>query len=65
MYDLIFGQNVHFSQKNHVFFMSHVFSQSGHPFGQCEHFNQVEPFKKLLFLVVKENGCVVTVMLPL
>jgi hypothetical protein len=32
--------------------MSHAFSQSGHPFGQCKHFNQVEPFEKLGFVVV-------------
>jgi hypothetical protein len=65
MYDLTFGQNGHFSQKNHVFFMPHVFSQSGHPFVQCEHFIQVEPFEKLWFLIMKENGCVVAPMLPL
>jgi hypothetical protein len=65
MYNLTFGQNGHFNQKNHVFFMPHVFSKSGHPFGQCEHFNQVEPFKKLWFFVMKENGCVVAPMLPL
>jgi hypothetical protein len=35
------------NQKNHVFFMPHVFNQSGHPFDQCAHFNQVEPFEKL------------------
>jgi hypothetical protein len=34
------------NQKNHVSFMPHVFSQSKHPFGQCEHFSQVEPFEK-------------------
>jgi hypothetical protein len=39
-------------QKNHVSFMPHAFSQSEHPFGQCGHFNQVEPFEKPLFLVV-------------
>jgi hypothetical protein len=32
--------------------MSHAFNQSGHPFGQCKHFNQVEPFEKLGFVVV-------------
>jgi len=63
MYDLTFCQNGHFSQKNHVFFMPRAFSQSEHLFGQCEHFNQVEPFEKLWFLVMKEN--VVTPMLPL
>jgi hypothetical protein len=26
--------------------MTHAFSQSEHPFGQCGHFNQVEPFEK-------------------
>jgi hypothetical protein len=65
MYDLTFCQNGHSSQENHVFFMPHAFSQSENPFGQCEHFNQVEPFEKLWFLIVKENGCVVTPMLPL
>jgi hypothetical protein len=34
------------NQKNHVSFMFHAFSQNEHPFGQCEHFNQVEPFEK-------------------
>jgi hypothetical protein len=34
------------NQKNHVYFMPYVFSQSEHPFGQCGHFNQVEPFEK-------------------
>jgi len=29
-----------------VSFMSHAFSQSEHPFEQCGHFNQVEPFEK-------------------
>jgi hypothetical protein len=29
--------------------MPHAFNQSEHPFGQCEHFNQVEPFEKLWF----------------
>jgi hypothetical protein len=46
MYDLTFFQNGHFSQKNHVSFMPHAFSQSEYPFGQCEHFSQVEPFNK-------------------
>jgi len=50
MYDLTLGQNDHFSQKNnkknHVSFMPHAFSQIEHLFGQCEHFNQVEPFEK-------------------
>jgi hypothetical protein len=50
MYDLTLGQMVilvrNTNQKNHVFFMTHVFSQSEHPFGQCGHFNQVEPFGK-------------------
>jgi hypothetical protein len=32
--------------------MSHAFSQSEHPFSQCGHFNQVEPFEKPWFLVV-------------
>jgi len=34
------------NQKNHVFFMPHAFNRSEHPFGQCEHFNQVEFFEK-------------------
>jgi hypothetical protein len=51
MYDLTLGQNDHFNkkktkQKNHVSFMSHPFSQSEHPFKQCGHFKQVEPFEK-------------------
>jgi hypothetical protein len=33
-------------QKNHVSFMTHAFSQKKHPFGQCGHFSQVEPFEK-------------------
>jgi len=28
-----------------MFFMPHVFSQNEHPFDQCEHFNQIEPFQ--------------------
>jgi hypothetical protein len=50
MYDLTFGQNGHFIQnnqpKNPCVFISHVFSQNRHSFGQCGHFNQVEPFEK-------------------
>jgi hypothetical protein len=38
------------NQKNLVFFMTHAFSQSEHPFGQCGHFNQVEPFENHDFL---------------
>jgi hypothetical protein len=34
------------NQKNHVSFMPHDFSQIEHPFGQCEHFSQVEHFEK-------------------
>ncbi len=56
MYDLTFGQNGHSNektnQKNHVSFMPHVFSQSEHLFGQCEHFNQVECFEKPWFFVM-------------
>jgi hypothetical protein len=33
-------------KKNHVSFMPQAFSQSEHPFHQCEHFSQVEPFEK-------------------
>jgi len=32
--------------------MPHTFSQSKHPFNQCRHFNQVEPFKKSWFLIL-------------
>jgi hypothetical protein len=32
--------------------MSHAFNQSGHPFEQRGHFNQVEPFEKPWFVVV-------------
>jgi hypothetical protein len=35
------------NQNNCVTFMFHAFNQSEHPFGQCEHFNEVEPFEKL------------------
>jgi hypothetical protein len=42
MYELTFGQNGHFSQKNqsknHVNFMPHAFNKIEHPFDQCEHF---------------------------
>jgi hypothetical protein len=51
MYNLTLGQNGHFSQENKpkkpCFFMPHTFNHNGHPFGQCGHFNQVEPFEKL------------------
>jgi hypothetical protein len=46
MYDLTFDQNGHFNQKNHLPFMPYAFSQSEHPFDQCGHFSQVEPFEK-------------------
>ncbi len=32
--------------------MAHAFSQNEHPFGQCGHFSQIEPFKKPWFLIV-------------
>jgi len=35
-----------------VSFIPNVFSQSEHPFDQCGHFNQVEPFEKSKFLIV-------------
>ncbi len=58
MYDLTFGQNGHFSfknnQKNHVSFMPHAFNQNEHIFGQCAHFNQVEPFEMSWFLIVSQ-----------
>jgi hypothetical protein len=34
------------TKKNHVFFMFHTFNQSGHPYDQCGHFNQIELFEK-------------------
>jgi len=40
------------NQKNHMSFMTHVFSQNEHPFSQCGHFNQVEPFEKRWFFIV-------------
>jgi hypothetical protein len=46
MYDLTRGQNGHFSKKNHRFFMPHAFNKNEHPFGQCGHLSQVEPFEK-------------------
>ncbi len=57
MYNLTLGQNCNFSKKhqpwkNHVSFMPHAFNQSGHPFGQCRHLSQVEPFEKPWFVVV-------------
>jgi hypothetical protein len=35
-----------------MFFMPHVFYQSEHPFGQCAHISQVEPFEKPWYLVM-------------
>jgi hypothetical protein len=32
--------------------MPYAFSQNEHSFGQCEHFNQVEPFEKSWFFVM-------------
>jgi hypothetical protein len=29
----------------HVSFMPYVFNQNKHHFGQCEHFNHIEPFE--------------------
>jgi hypothetical protein len=56
MYDLTIGQNRHFNQNNQpkktMSFMPHTFSQSEHPFSQCRHINQVEPFKKSWFLLI-------------
>ncbi len=40
------------NQKNNASIMPDAFSQSEHLFGQYGHFNQVEPFEKLWFLVV-------------
>jgi hypothetical protein len=39
-----------------VFFVTHAFNQSEHPFGQCGYFSQVEPFEKPWFLVVTIRG---------
>ncbi len=33
-------------------FMPYAYNQSGHPFGQCKHFSQVEPFEKLWYIVM-------------
>jgi len=56
MYNLTFGQMVTWvkktNQKNHAFFMPHAFSQSEHPFGQCEHFSQIELYEKPWFFVM-------------
>lgn len=49
MCDLTLDQTDHFSQKNHMSFMPHVFSQNEHPYSQYGHVTQVEPFEKLLF----------------
>ncbi len=50
MYDLTFGQNGHFNKKTQskepCVFMPHAFNQNGHPFDQCKHFSQIEPFEK-------------------
>jgi hypothetical protein len=50
MYNLTIGQNGHLNflneQKEPCAFHALCFSQSEHPFGQCAHFNQVEPFEK-------------------
>jgi hypothetical protein len=35
--------------------MPHAISQNEHPFGQCGHFKQVEPFEKPWFLVMKQK----------
>jgi len=40
------------NQKNHVFFMTHSFNQSEHPFGQCGHFSKVKHFENPRFLVM-------------
>jgi hypothetical protein len=40
------------NQKNHVFLMTHAFSQSEHPFSQCGYFNQIEPFEKPWFVIM-------------
>jgi hypothetical protein len=34
------------TKKTMFFCMAHAISQSKHPFGQCKHFNQIEPFEK-------------------
>jgi hypothetical protein len=35
------------NQKNYASFMPYIFNHNGHPFDQCVHFSQVEPFEKL------------------
>jgi hypothetical protein len=40
------------NQNKHVFFMLYAYNQIGHPFGQCKHFSQVEPFEKLCYIVM-------------
>jgi hypothetical protein len=51
MYDLTFD---HFNKRNQpkepFIFHFHTFSQNEHPFGQCGHFSQVEPFENHDFL---------------
>ncbi len=39
-----------------MFFITHAFSQSEHPFGQCGHFNQVKPFENPWFLTMITRG---------
>jgi hypothetical protein len=58
MHNLTFGQNCHFNIKKPCFFMPHAFNQNKHPFGQCGHFSQVEPFEKPWFVVVKLQNIV-------
>jgi hypothetical protein len=48
MYNLTLGQN----GPSSVSFMPHAFNQNKHPFGQCGHLSQVEPFEKPWFVVM-------------
>ncbi len=33
--------------------MAHTFSQNKHPFGQCGHLSQIQPFEKSQFVIVQ------------
>jgi hypothetical protein len=47
--------------------MPHAFNQGEHPFGQCRHLTQVEPFEKPWFVIVvmvKKNLIYVSSFFP-
>jgi len=58
MYNLILSQNGHSNKRKQLkkpcVFHGLAFSQSRHPFGQCEHFSQVEFFEKPRFVIVQK-----------